>query len=176
MAWLALTPSWLRWAALAAVACVAAYAWHHNAARDAIQAAVKADRATWQAQAKRDLDAANLHVLDVQTKAAIADLEDQVAETERAHVAKAGADHARAELDGLRRTISAMLSGTGSTSDGAEPIPLADAGPALSDALSECSARYTGVAAVADQAIIQVMALQSYITRVVGPVCVANPP
>jgi hypothetical protein len=168
-------PKWAIWLAALAVAGVAAYAWHTRVASQAINGAVKADRAQWQAQAQAKLDAAEKRAIDRETKAAIAELENQIAQDARNRLAQADAGRARSERDGLRNIIAAMLSGGGTTSEGAQPLSIADAGPALARSLSECSSRYTEVAGVADQAINQVTALQSYITRVVGPVCLAMP-
>lgn len=167
-------PSWARWGAVAAALILVACLWHGSVADDAIEAAVLADRATWQGKAKAELEAANKRAHDLETAAAVAALENQIAEAERARVAQADAGRARAEHNGLRNIIAAMLSGGGPSAEGAQPLSLADAGPALARSLSECSGRYTEVAAIADQAINQVTDLQAYITRVVAPVCMAE--
>lgn len=158
-----------------AAAVAGAVWWHGQAADDAINAAVHADRAQWQSKARDIEQATAARYLTIMTTAAIAALENDHAQTIARLRLQGDVDRARDERDGLQRVIAAGLRGGGGfTAEGSTPLQLADGARALAESLSECSGRYVGVAETADRLSIQVTGLQRYITQVVGPVCIAG--
>lgn len=163
--------SYLVGALLGAAMVLAGWYWHQGKVAAAVQAGIAADRAVWQEQARVELAAANERALRAETAAAMAALENQIAEQERDRKAAADRQRSADELDRMRHLLAAMLSGASTDSDGARPISLVDAAPALARALGECSSRYQEVAAAADAAVNQVLGLQAYVMGVVAKAC-----
>lgn len=160
------------WWALGGIAALGLAVWWHQAhAASSIKAAVEADRVQLQAAAQTKLAAAELRATNAETKAGLAILENQHEQAERERARVADLDRLRRSNDGLQRTIAALRSGGGAQGQAASAISIVDAAPQLADALSQCSAEYGSVAAVADRLTGQLIDLQDYITDVVGVIC-----
>lgn len=170
---LGLIPDWLIWAVLGVALSAAAWGWHGHIARSAINQAVESERARLQAESADKLRDAEIRVLTEQTKAAMAQLENEHAQAELKARAESDAAAARTERGKLLNTIAALRSRESAAGESAGTISTTDAIPRLADALSECSGRYEEVAGVADRLAIQVTGLQGWVKEVAGPVCVA---
>lgn len=157
------------------VAAVAGGAWlHQQHARSVIDAAVSAERSRWQVAHTNALAAANLSGQQEATKAAIEALEAQVELSTLRQDMERAAAVSRAHAGSLQRTITEFRDRAAREAAGAGPGSMAHGAVAAADALSECSSRRAEVAEVADRLAIQVTGLQRYITRVVGPICIAG--
>lgn len=170
---LGLIPDWLIWAVLGVALSAAAWGWHGHVARAAINQAVEAERSRLKAEATDKLRDAEIRVLTEQTKAAMAQLENEHAQAELKARAESDAAAARTERGKLLNTIAALRGRGGAPGESSSPIATTDAIPRLADALSECSGRYEEMAGVADRLVIQVTGLQRWVKEVAGPVCVA---
>lgn len=171
-----LVPDWLIWAVLGVALAAAAWGWHGHIAQTAINQAVESGRARVQAIAAQKLADAQAKVIEAQTSAVIAQMENEHAQAELKAKADADAAVARNELSRLRNVISAVRRSGGTTGDSPSTIIPTDAVAPLADALSECSGRYEEVAGVADRLSVQVTGLQRWVTEVAGTVCVAHHP
>jgi hypothetical protein len=163
-------------AALAiSAATLGAVAWHASVASAAVSRAVEAERQALRDTAGRALAAASERAIRAETQATIAAMEMQIDQDNRNRQADDDRQRAGAERGRLLDTIAALRGGGSAPGQTAGAGSLADAAPALATALSECSQRYEQVAGIADRAIIQVMGLQDYITKVLPEVCPASP-
>jgi hypothetical protein len=148
--------------------------WHQRHAQEVVGAAVQAERDRWQEVHRQALADAQAHKLKTETSAALAALEAQH-ELKQAQLALADA---RADLrvvrGELRDTITQFRDRASRAAQSSPAGSIAHGAVAAADALEECSSRYAAVAGVADALSVQVTGLQAYITRVVGPVCVAG--
>lgn len=161
--------------ALAIAASLGGLAWlHERHAASVIDSAVSSERDRINALARDRLAAANKRALDAETQAAVKDLEGQRELEDLAERARSDAGRAADELGRLRGALAVYRRGGGPAAPGAGAVGGTDATSPLADALSQCSERYAGVAAVADQLSIQVTGLQRYITEVAGPICIAG--
>lgn len=170
---LGLVPDWLIWAVLGVALSAAAWGWHGHIARTAINQAVEAERARMQAITAQKLADAQAKVIEAQTNAVIAQLENEHAQAELKARAESDAAAARTERSKLLNTIAALRSRGSAAGESAGTISTTDAIPRLADALSECSGRYEEMAGVADRLVIQVTGLQRWVKEVAGPVCIA---
>lgn len=167
------SPRLLGAAAVVLVVILAAW-WHQRHAAQVIEQAVQAERDRWQEVHRKALADAQADKLKTETSAALAALEAQH-ELKQAQLALADA---RADLrvvrGELRDTITQFRDRASRAAQSSPAGSIAHGAVAAADALEECSSRYAAVAGVADALSIQVTGLQAYITRVVGPVCVAG--
>ncbi len=147
--------------------------WHSHAAQEAVTQAVDAERQALRQAAGKLLAEANERAIRAETQATIAAMEVKIDQDNRNRQADADRQRAGAERGRLLDTIAALRGGGSAPAESAGAGSLADAAPALAAALSECSGRYEQVAGIADAAIIQVMGLQDYITKVLPEVCQA---
>lgn len=160
---------------LAIAVSLGGLAWlHERHAGSVIESAVSSERARISDLARDRLAAANKRALDAETQAAVNDLEVQRELEDLAERARADAGRADDELGRLRGALAVYRRSGGPAAPGAGAVGGPDAASSLADALSQCSDRYAGVAAVADQLSVQVTGLQRYITSVAGPICIAG--
>lgn len=156
---------------------VGLHVWHARVqVRDAIDDAVVADRAKWQEQARRELDAAKIEALELGTKAAGANLEIVYELSNQRDLARAVTARTAGQLDGLRSDLAAMRRGQGAAGQGAGSRSLADVAPALANGLEQCAERYSAVEGTARSLSTQVMGLQAYIDTVIRPLGVIAEP
>lgn len=155
-------PRWA-WAVLLGAALVAgAWWWHASAVNRAVLVAVEAERAQLRAAAALQLAEAQGRAIEQQTQATMAWWEIERESNQRERRAGADAAAARGALDRLRSTLAALRGRPDAATESAGPDSLNAAAPALADALSECSGRYTALAATVDQLAGQVSDWQAY--------------
>lgn len=161
--------------ASAAAVAIAGLAWiHQKHAAAQVEAAVGAERARLSDVAREKLVAANKRAMDAESAAAIQDLENRIELHDLTERARADAGRAADELGRLRASLTVYRGRGGPAGAGAGAVQGADEASTLADALDQCSERYAGVAAVADELSIQVTGLQRYVTEVAGPICIAG--
>lgn len=157
----------------AAALALATWAHEHHASAAIAQAVAEAEGRASDVAAHR-LAEANARTSAAETQAGIAELEGNLERKELQARARADADRAGGELGRLRAAIAAYRGRGDPPGQGTGAGGRPDEGSLVADALGQCSERYAGVAAVADQLSVQVTGLQRYITRVVGPLCIAG--
>jgi pimeloyl-ACP methyl ester carboxylesterase len=163
------------WWSIGGAVALGLLAWLHQIhAGNVVLEAVAAERAEMASKAASELQEARIDAIRIKTAADMAALE--ITHEYQTKLAAARADSSRAgtERDKLQHLLANLRSGKGATGESLPAGSIADAAGAISDSLSECSGRYQTVAGERDSLSVQVTGLQGYITRSVGPVCIAG--
>lgn len=161
-------------AGVATALVAGAWSIHQHHAEGVIGLAVRSERARWQEANRQALADANAASLAETTSAAMAALEAQIELAQLRQTVAHDRLLSRDHTDSLQRTIAEFRDRAAREAQGAGPGSIAHGAAVAADALSECSRRREEVAAVADQLTVQVIGLQGYLTKVVGPMCIAG--
>lgn len=164
------------WLYLIAVACaVLGYVAHQRAVASVVERARSQEAALWQGAQSAALAEATKKVMEAQTQLVISDMRNRHELNEQRSRMEAAVAASARTVGSLQHTVKELRDRLAAQPGAAEPGTLAYAATSAADALGECSARRTEVAAVADKLAVQVTGLQRYITDVVGPVCLKEP-
>lgn len=160
-------------AGLAAGLALGGVAWHQHAVHQVAEAAAQGERGRIASVSSEALRKAEQRALDLETKAAIAALENQVEQDRLKDQARAASERARSADQRLQLATDDLRRRAAQAGQGAGPSPFADEAAAAAGALGECGREYRSVAAIADELSIQVTGLQRYVTDVLR-ICVSQ--